>query len=185
MDTLQSVVIKSFKHDGKLHRLWKQNWLVPHSIFPEGSIPADTIVLVNDRTPICEADGNWWTSRVPSVAYFFPGQWYNVVALLEESGVRHYCNVASPCYSYEDTLTYIDYDLDVIRYPSGRYDVVDRQEFRLHKEKYRYTPLVIKNVESGLDQVIRRMDRNDAVFQADLSKNAYAWLKKALQGGVI
>lgn len=127
-------VIKSFKHNGHLHRMWLENWPVPQdSLFPEHK--AEPIrVLINSQTRIQEADGREWVSKIPSVAFFPAGRWFNVIALLEEQGIRFYCNIASPPFVNEAdrTITYIDYDLDVIRSANGEVHVVDRDEFELH-----------------------------------------------------
>jgi protein associated with RNAse G/E len=142
--------IKSFKHDGSLHRVWQENWLVPQ----EGLHPAHQSeavwIFLNDQTLIVEADGKEWISRVPAVSFFMPNQWFNVVALLEENGIRYYCNLASPPYRYGDVLTYIDYDLDVVVLPNGSVHELDRDEYQRHRIEYRYSKRVAEEVDNGL-----------------------------------
>lgn len=165
MSPYEPYLIKSFKHNGSLHRMWMENWLVPRDrLAPEHQ---DYIVLINYQTRIQEASGKEWMSKIPGVSIFIPKRWYNVVALLEESGIRYYCNIASPPYQTRDTVTYIDYDLDVIvtAKPDRHHILVDEEEYELHKMKYRYSPLIEEKVEAGVQELVARVDRQDPPFQ--------------------
>ncbi len=175
--TSQLLVIKSFKHDGKLHRLWKENWRVPSHVLEQELLELDVVAIVNDHTPIQESDGTVWISKVPSVSYFLPNKWFNIVGLIEENGVRYYCNIASPPYQYGNTLTYIDYDLDVVRYPSGRMEVMDRDEYREHREKYRYSAQVVHRIEHALSALIGMMERNHLLFNQVKTREIYEYMK--------
>ncbi|MFB7815953.1 DUF402 domain-containing protein [Paenibacillus chitinolyticus] len=173
MESFEHFVIKSFKHDGHLHRMWLENWKVPqHELHPEHQ-RENMNVFINNQTKIQEADGKEWTSRIPGVSFFIPGEWYNIVALLEEGGVRYYCNVASPFYRAGNVITYIDYDLDVIRMAGGDVHVVDREEYEHHKALYRYTPLVESKVKAGLDALLKRIGKQDAPFGDESVRRYY------------
>ncbi|WP_068776934.1 DUF402 domain-containing protein [Paenibacillus sp. FJAT-26967] len=173
MDSFTHRIIKSFKHDGHLHRMWLENWKVPEEeLLPEHKREA-MIVLINNQTKIQESDGKEWTSRIPGVSFFIPGEWYNIVALLEEGGVRYYCNVASPVYQAGHVLTYIDYDLDVIRMPAGDVHIVDQEEYEQHKLLYRYPSLVETKVKAGLDSLLKRIERSDAPFHDESVRRYY------------
>jgi len=164
MATFTSYIIKSFKHDGHLHRMWLENGLVPESLLYEPHKAESMLVLINCQTKIVEADGKQWVSRIPGVSFFIPNQWFNVVALLEETGVRYYCNVASPPYVNGNVITYIDYDLDVIRMPGGSVHVVDQEEYERHKISYRYSEIVEKKVAQGLKDLQDRISEGKAPF---------------------
>jgi len=157
MAVYEPYVIKSFKHDGHLHRVWLRNWRVPADRLHPAHAAEAMAVLINDRTPIREADGRSWTSKVPAVSFFLPGEWFNVVALLETDGVRYYCNVASPPFVRDGVLTYIDYDLDVIRSADGSVRTLDRDEYEANRTMYRYTTDVRRKVEDGLRAVSERI----------------------------
>ncbi|AJY77579.1 DUF402 domain-containing protein [Paenibacillus beijingensis] len=178
MDTYRRCVIKSFKHDGHLHRMWFRNWSVPRSrLLPEHKAEG-MHVLINRQTPIREADGGMWVSRVSAVSFFIPGQWFNVVALLEDSGTRYYCNIASPPYISGDVLTYIDYDLDVIRTAGGEMHVVDRDEYELHKAEYKYPPIIDAKTGQGLGELQRRIMNGSSPFQDEAALAYYEdWLE--------
>lgn len=166
-------IIKSFKHDGSLHRMWLNNWQVPAELLHPDHAAESIQVLLNENTLIREADGKEWVSRVPAVAYFLPEEWFNVVALLEDHGIRYYCNVASPYYHYENVLTYIDYDLDVVKLPDGSIHDLDMDEFRRHRSEYRYDAAVLARIETGLSRLKERMLQGSVPFGDDHARRYY------------
>ncbi|KIL42227.1 hypothetical protein SD70_01365 [Gordoniibacillus kamchatkensis] len=175
-------LIKSFKHDGHLHRMWLQNWLVPDAqLLPEHRREA-MMVFINSQTKIQEADGKEWTSRIPGISFFIPGEWYNVVALLEEQGVRYYCNVASPPYVAGNVLTYIDYDLDVIRLSGGEVHIVDQEEYEQHRASYHYSEAVHQKVQNGLQALLKRIAGGGAPFDDDWAYRSFERWNRS-QGG--
>lgn len=170
--------IKSFKHNGSLHRMWLNNWPVPAAQMDARHRNEGMLAFVNVNTPIVEADGKRWVSRVPGVSFFIPKQWYNIVALIEEEGIRYYCNAASPPHASGHVLTYIDYDLDVIRLPGGARHVVDQDEFEQHSVLYYYSSSVKEKVLHGLDGLLRRMDGGGQPFDDALVRQYYELWKQ-------
>lgn len=179
-------IIKSFKHDGSLHRVWMKNWEIPADRLHPGIDSEAAAVFLNDHTPIRESDGKEWISRVPAVSFFIPGEWFNIVALLEEKGVRYYCNLASPYYRYGDVLTYIDYDLDVVLLPDGTVQELDRDEFAKHKLEYRYGDNVQAHVEEGLARLRSRIETRAFPFDDGMVRSYYeAWKRETTRKGVV
>gem|GEM_PF-202558 len=175
-------LIKSFKHDGHVHRIWFENWLVPEQLLLPEHAAEHMIVLINEQTLITEADGSTWTSKVPGVSFFIPGEWFNVVALLEKDGVRFYCNVASPPYHDHTNacITYIDYDLDVIRTIDGEIVVVDQDEYEAHRKQYHYSALVEEKVDSGLQQLLDRVRESRPPFDGQVAWDYYEKWKSSI-----
>jgi hypothetical protein len=165
MEQYQPMIIKSFKHNGSLHRTWFENWRLPDAQLTAEHRKEAMIVLVSDQTPIRDADGSRWTSRIPAVSFFLPNRWFNIIALVMDNGVRYYCNVASPPYIQGNVLTYIDYDLDVIFTPQRTVQVVDQDEYRRHRLEYHYSTEVEKKVAAGLKQLMRRVRKRSAPFR--------------------
>ncbi|MCQ6562531.1 DUF402 domain-containing protein [Paenibacillus mendelii] len=178
MEYFHPCVIKSFKHDGHLHRMWLKNWVVPDSLLLPEHAAESMHVIVNEQTPIQEADGTQWISRVPAVSFFIPGQWYNVVGLMEDQGTRYYCNMASPPFLGEGVLTYIDYDLDVILPCGGEAHIVDQDEYEQHKVMYHYSKEVQQKVQEGLQSLMARIELMEAPFdQIAVAYYYEAWHK--------
>ncbi|MED4603165.1 DUF402 domain-containing protein [Paenibacillus validus] len=183
METFPTYIIKSFKHDGHLHRMWLENWRVPERLLHHGHREQGMYVLINSQTKIVEADGKEWVSRIPGVSFFVPGEWFNIVALMEEQGIRYYCNIASPPYVNGRVITYIDYDLDVIRLPAGDIHVVDQEEYERHKQMYHYSAIVDTKVKQGLHDLLARVRGGEPPFQDDLVNMYYQkWLERRSEG---
>jgi protein associated with RNAse G/E len=157
-------VIKSFKYDGHLHRTWLENWLVPQNLMVPEHVAAGLMICVNHNTMIQEANGKMWQSRIPGITFFLPGEWYNVVALIEQTGIRYYCNMASKPLLNGNVITYIDYDLDVVLYPNGKIAVLDRDEYEHNAKLYRYPDSIQNHVENALTTLIDRIEERQLPF---------------------
>jgi uncharacterized protein len=179
-------LIKSFKHDGHLHRVWLENWPVPQDQLTPAHQAAAMQVFVNCQTRIREADGREWTSRIPGVSFFVPGKWYNIVALIEEDGIRYYCNVASPFYYSGNVLTYIDYDLDVILNQRGEVLVLDEDEYTKHKRLYHYSPAVEEKVKAGFEELLALAKDRDDPFDDKMVLAYYQmWKESGCKSGTV
>ena len=69
MEEYSFCTIKSFKHDGSLHRTWLENWRVPPSQLDSAHVREKMIVTINDETRVRESSGKEWISKVPGVAF--------------------------------------------------------------------------------------------------------------------
>src|SRR5690554_4874846 len=120
----QRVIIHSYKHDGSLHRVWKNSVVIKNT--------DDTLIVYNNKTKVIESSGRVWYSKEPAVVYFFKDQWFNIISMVREDGIYYYCNLSSP-YLYDgEAVKYIDYDLDVKVYPNFSYKILDRNEYKYH-----------------------------------------------------
>jgi len=178
MSEFDACIVKSFKHNGQLHRLWRENWLLPQEHLLREHQNENMYVVVNYKTPIEEADGKGWVSKIPAVSFFIPNCWFNVVALIEQTGIRYYCNIASPPYFTDGTLTYIDYDLDVILTLDGEYFIVDEDEYEEHKRRYRYSDDLMLKIEHGLQHLLDRIKQKQSPFNSRFVKYYFSkWME--------
>lgn len=120
------VSIQSYKHDGKLHRTWRDTMVLKTSEY--------SMIGVNDHTLVTESDGRRWVTREPAIVFFHKKYWFNVIAMIREKGVSYYCNLASPYLLDEEALKYIDYDLDIKVFPDGEKRLLDVDEYELHSK---------------------------------------------------
>lgn len=125
------ITIQSYKHDGSLHRTWRETMVLKTS--------EHSIIGVNDHTLVTEADGRRWVTREPAIVYFHKKYWFNIIAMLRERGVSYYCNLASPYVLDSEALKYIDYDLDVKVFPDGEKRLLDVDEYEQHRLQMNYS----------------------------------------------
>ncbi|SUP53038.1 Uncharacterised protein [Weissella viridescens] len=56
------ITIKSYKHDGSLHRTWRDTMVLKTS--------ENELIGLNDHTVVIEDDGRRWVTREPAIVYF-------------------------------------------------------------------------------------------------------------------
>lgn len=159
--------IQCYKHDGKIHRAWEEAIVL--------DVNKEYIVFGNNRTKVTEAQGSWWHTKEPAVMYFFKNRWYNVIAQLKKDGIYFYCNIASPFIIEEDTIKYIDYDLDLRVFPSKEYKVLDRLEYDYHKRIMKYSDDLDKVIKFGLTELIDEYNSGNIIFD-DVKNKEYGKL---------
>lgn len=153
--------IQCYKHNGKVHRCWDE------AIFLDEK--KDYMVFGNERTLVTEAQGNTWRTKEPAIMYFFKNRWYNIIVQLKKDGVTYYCNIASPYIIEDETIKYIDYDLDLRIFPNGSFKILDRQEYKYHKKKMNYSDNLDIAIRSALSELITDYQNGDNMF--DLNTN--------------
>ena len=101
--------------------------------------------------------------------YFFKERWYNVIAQIKKDGIYYYCNIASPFILEENTIKYIDYDLDLRIFPNGEYKILDRLEYQYHKKIMEYSDELDIVVRRGLDELIEDYKNHAVMFDRTLN----------------
>lgn len=165
--------IQCYKHDGKVHRCWDEAILL--------DVKDDYMVFGNERTLVTESQGNTWRTKEPAVMYFFKDKWYNIIVQLKKDGITYYCNIASPFIIEDDTIKYIDYDLDLRIFPSGSFKILDRQEYKYHMKKMGYSNELDIVIRSALSELIENYQNGISMFDAKSNINygkMYQTLKK-------
>ncbi len=151
------VDIHSYKHDGSIHRIWKKSIVL--------EIDDNHLILGNYRVTVIEADGRSWRPKYEAIIHFYKKNWFNVIAQLKDNGISYYCNIATPYHISENTIKYIDYDLDLRVAADLNYRVVDREEYQMHKTKYSYSDEIDKIVHYELDALINLVENKLGPFK--------------------
>lgn len=157
--------IQCYKHNGKVHRAWDEAVVL--------DIKDDYIVFGNNRTLVTESDDTVWKTKEPAVMYFFKNRWYNIITQLKKDGIYYYCNIATPFIIEDDTIKYIDYDLDLRIFPSGEYKVLDRMEYKYHKKLMNYSSDLDKVIKSSLTELIDNYKNGAIMFNSNVNVMYY------------
>ncbi|GGE45524.1 UPF0374 protein [Pullulanibacillus camelliae] len=139
------IIIKSFKHDGSVHRVWDETTV----------LYCDEYKLIggNHCTRVTEANGDQWRTEGSAIVYFSASHWFNVVAFSTAEGVEYYCNLASPSVLQNKELDYIDYDLDIAVKGDRTFQLLDEDEFDLHKEAMHYPAPLVSLIEAAVEEL--------------------------------
>lgn len=153
------ITIQSYKHDGNLHRTWRDTMVLKTS--------ENSIIGLNDHTLVTESDGRRWVTREPAIVYFHKKYWFNVIAMLREKGVSYYCNLGSPYVIDEEALKYIDYDLDIKVFPDGEKRLLDVEEYEQHRKKMRYSPEIDFILKENVKILVDWMNNKKGPFSKE------------------
>ena len=157
--------IQCYKHNGKVHRYWDEAVIV--------DVKKNYIVCSNNRTLVIESDGSTRKTKEPAVMYFFKDRWFNVIAQLKSDGISYYCNIATPYIIEDDTIKYIDYDLDLRIYANGYYKILDRMEYKYHKKLMGYSDDLDMAIKNGLDDLIKLYESGSKIFETEPNLTYY------------
>lgn len=163
-------IIHSYKHDGSIHRSWDEAILLDET--------DEYLVFGNERTKVIESDGRSWKTKEPAIMYFYKNNWYNVIGQYKKDGIYYYCNIASPFVIDQNTIKYIDYDLDLRVFPDGAFKVLDRGEYNYHKNKMNYSEEIDSILKSELTDLIEMARNNKGPFTKGTVENYYPIYKK-------
>lgn len=154
--------IHSYKHDGSFHRSWDEAILL--------EINDDYLVFANGKTTVTESDGRTWTTKEPSAMYFFKDRWFNIIGKYKSDGIFYKCNMASPYIIEDGAIKYVDYDLDLKVFTDGSYKVVDKNEYKYHKQKMNYPQDIDTILNSELKSLIEMVKGRELAFNWDKIK---------------
>lgn len=87
--------------------------------------------------------------------YYWLDRCYNVFRFHEPSGEirNYYCNIAMPPKFEKRVLNYVDLDIDVLVWPDGRCEILDREDFELNAAEFGYSEVLKKQVDSSLGEL--------------------------------
>lgn len=103
----------------------------------------------------------------------FYESWFNIIGQLKKKGIYYYCNIASPFIIEEDTIKYIDYDLDLRVFPDGSFKVLDRGEYKYHKSIMNYSNKIDMILKSELTNLINMVRKKELAFDSNILEQYY------------
>lgn len=167
---MKNIDIISYKHDGELHRVWRN----VSKIFES----EDLVVIVNNKVDVIDGDGRKWKTREPAICYFFKKYWFNVICMIRTNDIYYYCNLSSPFVIDQEGLKYIDYDLDVKLFPDGEVLLLDRDEYDFNIKDMHYPDEIIDIIRFNLNMLLEMIKERQEPFKPAI---IHEWYKKFLE----
>jgi protein associated with RNAse G/E len=153
------ITVISREYDQRIRRTWKAK-------------------LVKDEPPLIELVGQFdrdvehsnlgFIERgTVSYEYYWLDRWYNVFRFHTPAGQlrNYYCNINLPPKFEEGVLDYIDLDVDLLLWPDGAREVLDREDFKLNASKYCYSAELHNGVEKALNELMSLIDAQEFPFE--------------------
>ena len=151
-----SLELHCYKHNGKINTVSDKITII--------DIKDDYIVCGDNKTTITENDGSKHKTKEPAIIFFYKNRWFNILAQLKHHGLYYYCNIATPFLIDENTIKYIDYDLDLRVFPNGSFKILDRMEYRYHKKQMHYSSRLDFILKYELGNLIDMVRTKEAPF---------------------
>ena len=146
------VRVASLKFDGRLHRAWPAR-LVRR---------AGTLLVLEGvfETEVRHPLLGHIASGTLSTEFYWTDRWYSVFRFREPGGPlrNYYCNVNRPAEFDDDTLSFVDLDIDVLVAPDFSYTVLDEDEFETHAAEFGYDEALRARVGGALDELLRLIE---------------------------
>ena len=162
--------IHSYKHDGAIHRSWDEAVLLEDD--------DDFLIFGNNKAQVQESDGRMWRTKEPAVLFFYKNKWFNIIGQKKSDGIYYYCNMASPFIIEDGTIKYIDYDLDLRVFRDESYKVLDRSEYKFHKEQMNYPEEIDKILKDELNTLIKMVKEKKGPFDRPYIEEYYKKYEK-------
>ncbi len=160
------LIVQSYKHDGSLHRMWERNYLVEDN--------DEFFIVASKKTKVIEENGRRWWTKEPSVTFYSKTYWWNTIAMFKEEGISFYTNIASPSIMHKGIIKYIDYDLDIKKFPSGDILLLDEKEYVAHIKKYGYSEDLITVLIDQTKKVLNQMKKGLPPFSDEYVRKYYS-----------
>lgn len=157
--------IHCYKHNGKIHRTWDEAIVL--------DIKDDLLVCGNNRAIVTESDGRSHRTKETAIIFFYTKRWFNVYAQFKKRGLYYKCNIATPFLIDDKIIKFIDYDLDLKVFPDGAFKVLDKNEYKYHKVKMKYSEDLDKILKSELTELINMKRAEVGPFNKDIIEKYY------------
>ena len=152
------ITINSRKYDGHVRRSWKGGLVHASN---------DLLILVGKFTEdVVHNDLGYISAGTVSFEHFWLDRWYNVFRFHEPDGKlkAHYANITMPPLFAGDAIDYVDLDIDVILWPDGRVEVLDRDDFEANKVIYGYPVELVRRAEDVLTELLTLIKNHEFPF---------------------
>ena len=144
----REITINARKYDGSLRRQWTAGIV--------SQTEELTIAVGRFEFDVEHSDLGLIKQGTVSFEHFWRDRWYNIFRFHEPDGSlrNYYCNVAMPFTLEGETLEFVDLDIDVVAWPDGRVEVLDRDDFEVNSVKFGYPEDVIAAAEQSLAELL-------------------------------
>jgi len=143
-----TVTVNSRKYDGAIRRTWNAELVTCEPPFIK-------LIGVFDKT-VEHSDLGVIETGTTSYEYFWTDRWHNIFRFHNRDGSlrNFYVNLSMPPTFDAQTLDYVDLDIDIVVWPDGALDVLDRDDFEANAKLFDYTDELKQRVEAELEYLV-------------------------------
>ncbi|WP_036458302.1 DUF402 domain-containing protein [Mycoplasmopsis iners] len=145
--------VQAYKYNGELYRQWNGVKVLRNT--------EHHYVLLMYKTQVSETKKRDWIYREPVIWFMPKNEMSNALILLKAKNNYIYVNISSKPIYEDNTIKFVDYDIDVKKYPGKPLAIVDQDEFKENSILYNYPPKLMKQIEQSLDDVVHKNINNE------------------------
>ncbi|WP_445002765.1 DUF402 domain-containing protein [Exiguobacterium alkaliphilum] len=120
-----------------------------------------------------------YTYESHSLECFMRQDGFTVQIDLEADGsIRHYCNIGLVPRLDGDIIEFIDLDLDFVSAGGSEWRLVDKDEFKVNRDRFSYPDDVVTHVWNTIEDVKRRIELGKFPFDGSLERRLLTLAKK-------
>ncbi len=131
------VIVHALKHNNTIYRKWKNYYVLEDN---------HNFIVIFSKLPILQ-NINKKDRYIKDLTIWkmYKNRWSNILCSQNNNNkYYYYCNIASPINIQNNTISFIDYELDIkLNSETIGYKVVDLAEFNHNRIKYNYSSAII------------------------------------------
>lgn len=147
------------KHDQSFHRSWEKNTVLIEN--------DQEIVGVNNKTLVTNNDLSTFITQERGLFYFSKERWFNIIHIDDETNPYYYCNLSSPFEKKGNTLTYIDYDIDIKVDRNYDYEILDLEEYKVNRVRFNYSEELDTRLQKSITDLIAIIQNRELIFSRE------------------
>ncbi|WP_426461540.1 DUF402 domain-containing protein [Mycoplasma hafezii] len=159
----QIINVQAYKHNGFLYRQWNGAKVIFHN--------KRHIVLFLRGTRVTESqnDTNGWRYTETALWFIPKKSLYNAIVLFKKNvGCYYYINMASYPIFEDNTIKFIDYDLDIKCYPEKDLQIVDRDEFGQNSKQMDYPMVLKEKIHEEIKNLVSMYNNYEYFFNTEI-----------------
>ncbi|WP_308701682.1 DUF402 domain-containing protein [Mesomycoplasma hyorhinis] len=122
-----TINVQAYKFNGKLYCQWNTAKIVQNT---------SKHLILNLKWSKVKSDKSHWVVKEPTLWIFPKHKFYNALVRFKANEVNIYINLASPFILEDNTVKYIDFDLDLKICPQKTIKILDVLEFFTNSKSY-------------------------------------------------
>ncbi|MGZ9414591.1 DUF402 domain-containing protein [Mycoplasma sp. 5370] len=151
------VNIQAYKYNGKLYRQWSGGQIIQET-------DNHVVLYLNTKTKVMEKNYQKWKVRADTLWFFHKKHFFNALVTIVKKKFYIYINLASPFFIEENTVKFIDFDLDIKVYPNKDLNIIDKSEFLVNAKKMKYSQKTINVIFEELRFLINLYYKENYIF---------------------
>lgn len=156
------ITINSRKYDQSIRRSWNCKFIQE---------TADYLVFLGEfETEVNHKQLGVIRPATISCEYYWKNEYYNVFRFHEPDGEfrNFYCNVNMPPVMMNNTLDYVDLDVDILVWKDFSIEILDIDEYETNKEKFSYPAKLQQKVSESIETLLSKIKHREFPFDINL-----------------